>query len=44
MLAQWPLSGFFVIGLFIAIELLANGWSYIFIAQAARSASKTVAA
>lgn len=39
-LAQWPLSGLFVIGLFIAVELIVNGWSYIFIALAARSASK----
>jgi len=39
-LAQWPLSGLFVIGLFIAIELIVNGWSYIFIALAARSAAR----
>jgi uncharacterized membrane protein HdeD (DUF308 family) len=36
-LAQWPLSGLFVIGLFVAVELIVNGWSYIFIALAARS-------
>jgi len=35
-LAQWPLSGLFVIGLFVAVELIVNGWSYIFIALAAR--------
>ncbi len=40
-LAQWPLSGLFVIGLFIAIELIVNGWSYIFIALAARSSAGT---
>lgn len=39
-LAKWPLSGLFVIGLFIAIELIVNGWSYIFIALAARSAAR----
>lgn len=39
-MAKWPLSGLFVIGLFIAIELITNGWSYIFIALAARKASK----
>jgi uncharacterized membrane protein HdeD (DUF308 family) len=39
-MANWPLSGLFVIGLFIAIELITNGWSYIFIALAARKASK----
>lgn len=43
-LAKWPLSGLFVIGLFIAIELITNGWSYIFIALAARRANKTAAA
>ncbi|MFH0958073.1 MAG: DUF308 domain-containing protein [Pseudomonadota bacterium] len=43
-LVQWPLSGLFVIGLFIAVELITNGWSYIFIALAARKASKTAAA
>jgi uncharacterized membrane protein HdeD (DUF308 family) len=43
-LVQWPLSGLFVIGLFIAVELITNGWSYIFIALAARKASKMVAA
>jgi len=43
-LAHWPLSGLFVIGLFIAVELITNGCSYIFIALAARRASKTAAA
>lgn len=43
-LAQWPLSGLFVIGLFVAIELIVNGWSYIFIALAARRVSKKLAA
>lgn len=40
-LAEWPLSGLFVIGLFIAIELIINGWTYIFIALAARKAGRT---
>jgi uncharacterized membrane protein HdeD (DUF308 family) len=39
-LAQWPQSGLWIIGLFIAIELLFNGWSYLFIALAARAAAK----
>jgi uncharacterized membrane protein HdeD (DUF308 family) len=43
-LAQWPLSGLFVIGLFIALELIVNGWSYIFIALAARKAGRAVEA
>lgn len=39
-LAEWPQSGLFIIGLFIAIELIFNGWSYLFIALAARAAGK----
>lgn len=35
-LVQWPMSGFWVIGLFIAIEMMINGWSYIFLALAMR--------
>jgi len=33
---QWPWSGLWVIGLFIAIEMIVNGWSYIFISLAMR--------
>jgi uncharacterized membrane protein HdeD (DUF308 family) len=43
-LAQWPESGLWVIGLFVAIELIVNGWSYLFIALAARAAGKQRAA
>jgi uncharacterized membrane protein HdeD (DUF308 family) len=43
-LSQWPLSGLFVIGLFVAIELIVNGWSYIFIALSARNAAKIATA
>ncbi|WP_295389279.1 HdeD family acid-resistance protein [uncultured Thiodictyon sp.] len=39
-IAQWPISGLWVIGLFVAIELLFNGWSYVFIALAARRAAR----
>lgn len=39
-IAEWPQSGLFIIGLFIAIELIFNGWSYLFIALAARAAGK----
>jgi len=35
-LAQWPWSGLWVIGMFISIELLVNGWTYIFMALAIR--------
>lgn len=39
-LAQWPISGFWVIGLFVAIEMIFSGWSYIFIALGARQMGK----
>jgi uncharacterized membrane protein HdeD (DUF308 family) len=39
-LASWPLSGLWVIGLFVAIELIFNGWSYLFVALAARSLAR----
>jgi len=35
-LAHWPVSGFWVIGLFVAVEMIFCGWSYIIIALAAR--------
>jgi len=35
--AQWPLSGFWVIGLFLGIDLLFNGWSLVMLGLAARS-------
>jgi len=35
-LMQWPFSALWVIGLFIAIELMVNGWSYVFMAIAMR--------
>lgn len=31
-LAQWPNSGLWVIGAFIAIDLIFSGWSYIMLA------------
>ncbi|MFA6301926.1 MAG: HdeD family acid-resistance protein [Legionella sp.] len=37
-LAQWPVSGLWVIGMFIAIELIVSGWTYIFIAFALKRA------
>lgn len=42
-IAQWPLSGLWVIGLFVAIELVVNGWSYVFVALAARKAGRAEA-
>ena len=35
-LARWPVSGLWVIGLFVAIEMIFGGWAYIFIALGAR--------
>ena len=35
-LIQWPISGLWVIGLFIAIEMIMTGWTYIFIAFSLR--------
>lgn len=37
-LIHWPISGLWVIGLFIAIEMLVDGWTYVFLALAIRSA------
>jgi uncharacterized membrane protein HdeD (DUF308 family) len=37
--AQWPVSGLWVIGLLVAIELIFHGWSYVFVALAARKAA-----
>jgi len=39
-IAQWPASGLWVIGLFLAIELIISGWSYIFLALAVRGIAK----
>ena len=35
---QWPVSGLWVIGMFVAVELIINGWSSVMIALAAREA------
>lgn len=37
-LLQWPMSGLWVIGMFIAIDMIVSGWTYIFLAMALRSA------
>jgi uncharacterized membrane protein HdeD (DUF308 family) len=37
---HWPVSGLWVIGLFVAVELILNGWAAVFIALAARRAGK----
>lgn len=33
---QWPISGLWVIGLLIAVQLIIDGWAYLFIALAMR--------
>jgi len=43
-LAQWPTSGLWVIGLFVAIEMAVNGWSSVFVTLAARTAATTESA
>jgi uncharacterized membrane protein HdeD (DUF308 family) len=39
-LTSWPISGFWVIGLFVSIEMIFSGWSYIIIALGAREMGK----
>lgn len=34
---QWPLSGLWVIGLFIGIDMLCNGWSLVMLGLAAKN-------
>jgi uncharacterized membrane protein HdeD (DUF308 family) len=43
-LARWPVSGFWVIGLIVALEMIFSGWSYIFISLGARQMGKQLAA
>ena len=42
-ISQWPSSAFWVIGMFISIELIVNGWSYVMVALSARQALKALA-
>jgi len=39
-LSRWPVSGTWVIGLVIAVELIVNGWTYILVGLAARRVSR----
>ena len=43
-LARWPSSALWVIGFFLAIELIVNGWTQILVALAARRAHRSVPA
>jgi uncharacterized membrane protein HdeD (DUF308 family) len=38
-LQQWPLSGLWVIGLFIGIDMICNGWSLVMLGMAAKRIS-----
>ncbi len=40
-MARWPSSGLWTIGLFVAIELISHGWSMIWVALAAKGAPET---
>ncbi|HFD79619.1 MAG TPA: HdeD family acid-resistance protein [Gammaproteobacteria bacterium] len=42
--AQWPVSGLWVIGMLVAIEMIFNGWLLVLIAQAARKQQKVAMA
>lgn len=37
---QWPLSGLWVIGLFVGIDMILSGWSWILLSLVARKALK----
>jgi uncharacterized membrane protein HdeD (DUF308 family) len=39
-LRQWPLSGFWVIGLFVGVELVFRGWTLVMLALAVKPSSK----
>ena len=39
-LSSWPVSGLWVIGLIVAIELIINGWSCVLMALVGRRAAK----
>lgn len=34
--SQWPISGLWIIGLFIGIDMIFSGWSYVMLALAAK--------
>ena len=39
-LSEWPVSGLWVIGLVIAVELIVTGWTYVFVGLAARRVAR----
>jgi uncharacterized membrane protein HdeD (DUF308 family) len=40
---QWPLSGLWVIGLFVGINMIFNGWSWVMLALSVRSLPRPAA-
>lgn len=41
--SEWPISGVWIIGLFIGVELIMNGWSWVMIGIATRMVSNKIA-
>lgn len=41
-LAQWPASGLFILGIFVGIDLLFSGWAYIMAGLAGKALVKSV--
>ena len=39
-LRQWPYSGLYIIGLFVGIDLIFNGWTMVMLSFAAKKISK----
>ncbi len=39
-ISQWPISGFWVIGLFVGIDLVFAGWAWVLLALAAHKPAK----
>jgi uncharacterized membrane protein HdeD (DUF308 family) len=37
---QWPMSGLFILGLFVGLDLLMVGWSFVVLALGARNVNK----
>jgi uncharacterized membrane protein HdeD (DUF308 family) len=42
--ASWPVSALWLIGMYVAIDLIFTGWSYVLLALAARRAGSQTAA
>jgi uncharacterized membrane protein HdeD (DUF308 family) len=40
---QWPVSGLWVIGLFVGLDMLSNGWWLVMLGLAARKVGDAMA-